>query len=58
MPDHPVAVALLKSFGGSKPRLPRQGHITRQQIETVLQTKPVMPPTSNTALASERPTMG
>ncbi|MGZ8928107.1 MAG: L-threonylcarbamoyladenylate synthase [Methylobacter sp.] len=94
MPDHPVALALLKSFGGgvaapsanrfcrisptqashvseelgdavdmildggacrvgvestiidlsgSKPRLLRPGHITRQQIEAVLQTELLMP---------------
>lgn len=94
MPDHPVALALLKSFGGgiaapsanrfcrisptqaihvseelgdavdmildggacqvgvestiidlsgSKPRLLRPGHITREQIEAVLQTELVMP---------------
>jgi L-threonylcarbamoyladenylate synthase len=94
MPDHPVALALLKAFGGgvaapsanrfcrisptqashvseelgdavdmildggacrvgvestiidlsgSKPRLLRPGHITRQQIEAVLQTELLMP---------------
>jgi len=97
MPDHPVALALLKSFGGgiaapsanrfcrisptqaehvseelgdavdmildggacqvgvestiidlsgSKPRLLRPGHITRQEIEAVLQTELVMPSAS------------
>lgn len=96
MPDHPVALALLKSFGGgiaapsanrfcrisptqakhvseelgdavdmildggscqvgvestiidlsgSKPKLLRPGHITRQQIEAVLQTELLMPTT-------------
>ncbi|MDI1291891.1 MAG: L-threonylcarbamoyladenylate synthase [Methylobacter sp.] len=102
MPDHPVALALLKSFGGgvaapsanrfcrisptqaihvseelgdavdmildggtcqvgvestiidlsgSKPRLLRPGHITRQEIEAVLQTELMIPPASNAAPA-------
>ncbi|MDP1664210.1 MAG: L-threonylcarbamoyladenylate synthase [Methylobacter sp.] len=100
MPDHPVALALLKSFGGgvaapsanrfcrisptqavhvseelgdavdmildggtcqvgvestiidlsgSKPRLLRPGHITRQEIEAVLQTELLIPPASKPA---------
>ncbi|MDO9049502.1 MAG: L-threonylcarbamoyladenylate synthase [Methylobacter sp.] len=102
MPDHPVALALLKSFGGgiaapsanrfcrisptqaihvseelgdavdmildggtcqvgvestiidlsgSGPRLLRPGHITRQEIEAVLQTELIIPPASNAAPA-------
>jgi len=104
MPDHPVALALLKAFGGgvaapsanrfcrisptqaehvceelgdavdmildggacqvgvestiidlsgSKPRLLRPGHITRQEIEAVLQTELIMPSASNAAPAQE-----
>jgi len=104
MPDHPVALALLKAFGGgvaapsanrfcrisptqaehvceelgdavdmildggacqvgvestiidlsgSKPRLLRPGHITRQEIEAVLQTELIMPSASNAAPAPE-----
>jgi len=106
MPDHPVALALLKAFGGGiaapsanrfcrisptqadhvseelgdavdmildggpcqvgvestiidlsggKPRLLRPGHITRREIEAVLQTELIMPPTLNTAPAPEMP---
>jgi L-threonylcarbamoyladenylate synthase len=105
MPDHPVALALLKSFGGgvaapsanrfcrisptqaahvseelgdavdmildggacqvgvestiidlsgSRPRLLRPGHITAQQIEAVLQTELIIPPTANAAPAPDR----
>lgn len=106
MPDHPVALALLKAFGGGiaapsanrfcrisptqadhvseelgdavdmildggpcqvgvestiidlsggKPRLLRPGHITRREIEAVLQIELIMPPTLNTAPAPEMP---
>lgn len=105
MPDHPVALALLKSSGGiaapsanrfcrisptqamhvseelgdavdmildggacqvgvestiidlsgSKPRLLRPGHITRQEIEAVLQTALIIPPALNTAPTPEMP---
>jgi len=105
MPDHPVALALLKSFGGgiaapsanrfcrisptqalhvyeelgnsvdmildggacqvgvestiidlsgNRPRLLRPGHITRQEIEAVLQTELMTPPTSNAAPDPDR----
>jgi len=105
MPDHPVALALLKRFGGgiaapsanrfcrisptqakhvseelgdavdmildggacqvgvestiidlsgSKPRLLRPGHITRQEIEAVLQTELMTPPALNTAPDPDR----